>query len=94
MQYKAYPKQANFVGSLWSNQEMLDEQAVQFGKRQNNALRELLNRIEQDKEYDIISNNILELFLTVPTLAIQQNNKLDNYEVDRIIDMVIKAIKR
>ena len=92
--YKKYPKKAKFVSTLWSNQDMLDKQAIKFGNEQNRIISDLVREILEDGRYVNVSSSILEIFLAIPTQAIQQISILNGTEIDNIIDMVIKSLEK
>ena len=93
-QYRKYPKQAYFMSTLWSNQEMLDEKAINFGNTMEGPLKDLFERIESSEEYLVPSPTILAIFFTVPTLVLQRQPDIDKNMIDQLSEMIIKAIKK
>lgn len=93
-QYRKFPKQAYFMGTLWSNQELLDQHAIEFGNTMESPLADLFVRIQQSPEYSPLSHDVLEIFFTVPTLVLEREPKMDEKELNQIINMITKAIKK
>ncbi|HLQ40708.1 MAG TPA: TetR/AcrR family transcriptional regulator [Tetragenococcus sp.] len=93
-QYRKYPKQAHFMDTLWNNSELLDEKAVEFGNTMEDALSELLDRIQASEEYADVSRDILNSFLSVPTTVLEMDPQMDGKKLELISEMVIKAIKK
>lgn len=93
-QYRKYPKQAYFMGILWSNQELLDQHAIEFGNTMEGPLADLFVRIQQSPDYLPVSNDVLGIFLTVPTLILEREPNMDEKELEQVINMVTKAIKK
>ena len=57
-------------------------------------LEDLFVRIQQSSEYSPLSHDVLEIFFTVPTLVLEREPKMDEEELNQIINMVTKAIKK
>lgn len=93
-QYRKYPAQAYFMGTLWSNQEMLDAHAIEFGNTMEGPLADLFEKIQVADDYIDISRDVLETFFTVPTLILKREPDIAQAELEKISDMIIKAIRR
>lgn len=93
-QYRKFPKQAYFMSTLWSNQELLDEHAVEFGNTMEGPLADLFARIQASQDYVELPRNILEIFFTVPTLVLEREPNMDAQRVNQLSEMIIKAIKK
>ena len=93
-QYRKYPKQAYFMGTLWSNQELLDKQAIEFGNTMEGPLADLFERLQQSSSFAQLSDDVLEIFFTVPTLILERQPNLDDKGLEQISNMIIKAIKK
>ncbi|HIW88991.1 MAG TPA: TetR/AcrR family transcriptional regulator [Candidatus Ligilactobacillus excrementipullorum] len=93
-QYRKFPKQAAFMGTLWSNQELLDEHAVEFGNTMESPLADLFERIQASPDYVKLPRNILEIFFSVPTLVLETEPHMDAKKLNQLSEMIIKAIKK
>ncbi|WP_257607675.1 TetR/AcrR family transcriptional regulator [Weissella sagaensis] len=93
-QYRKYPKEAYFVATLWSNQEMLDEHAIAFGNTMEGPLADLFGRIKNSNDYEDVSSDVLEIFFTVPTMLLERKSEISNQLVEQVSTMIVKAIKK
>lgn len=93
-QYQAHPEQANLVARLWTNPEMLDQEAIDYGQKSNPTLARIFNEIQASPAFIDASPATIELFLTLPTMAVQQNSKFNQDDVQQVIDLAIKSIKK
>jgi len=93
-QYRKFPKQAYFMSTLWSNQELLDEHAVEFGNTMEGPLVNLFERIQASQDYLDLPQNILEIFFTVPTLVLETEPNMSENRLNQLSEMIIKAIKK
>lgn len=93
-QYRTYPKEAYFMKTLWNNPELLDEKALEFGNTLEDALSDLLTRIQISDEYIDVSRDVLDVFLSVPTLVLEVDTKMSHEKLQTISEMIIKSIKK
>ncbi|MCI1136591.1 hypothetical protein MOP89_14800 [Enterococcus gallinarum] len=80
--------------TLWNNPELLDEKALEFGNTLEDALSDLLTRIQISDEYIDVSRDVLDVFLSVPTLVLEVDTKMSHEKLQTISEMIIKAIKK
>lgn len=82
------------MGTLWSNQDLLDAHAVAFGNTMEGTLADLIDRIQTSPDYTDISRNVLEIFFTVPTLVLETEPNISPKRLDQLSEMIIRAIKK
>ncbi|MBW1606404.1 TetR/AcrR family transcriptional regulator [Lactobacillus sp. Sy-1] len=89
-----HPDEYNFIKVVWNNQELLDDHAIKFETELNKTLSKLFKRINDDDEYVTVSQPVFDIFFSVPTLILDRDAKIEQNQIDTIIGMVKKAIKK
>lgn len=93
-QAKKFPKESHFVSALWTNQELLDEQAQAFGKQEAGPLLILFKNIQSDVDFVDATPAILSTFCSMPTVLMQTTGDTSDQEIEQTIALVIKAVKK
>lgn len=91
---RQHPKESHFISALWTNQELLDDQAIEFGQSSEAPVTKLYNRLEQSDQFIDMSQEVFETFATVPTMVLQLDLNVTASALEQSIQMVIKAMKK
>lgn len=92
-QAQEFPKESHFISALWTNQELLDEQAQLFGSQEAGPLLDLYERIQANPGFIDASPAILGTFCSTPIVLIQTVPEVSNAEIEQTIALVIKTIQ-
>lgn len=92
-QARRYPQESHFVSTLWTNQELLDDHAIAFGRTTEGPLVTLFQRLAASDEFVDAAPEVIESLATVPTLIYQLNTTISDQAIEQGIELVIKAMK-
>ncbi|BDZ30924.1 TetR/AcrR family transcriptional regulator [Lactiplantibacillus sp. WILCCON 0030] len=94
IQAKKFPKESHFVSALWTNQELLDEQARKFGEQETASLLILYKKIQADSDFIDAPQAVLSAFCSVPSLLLQTVDDANEEEINQTIQLVVKTLKK
>lgn len=94
-QAQQFPREANFTATLWTNQELLDDQARAYGNTPAGPLLTIYQQLQASPNFINTSDTVWAAFLSVPTTILQTNDQpVDPAILDQTIELVIKALKK
>ncbi|MFC6176699.1 TetR/AcrR family transcriptional regulator [Companilactobacillus huachuanensis] len=93
-QAQKFPKESHFVTALWTNQELLDVQAQEFGKQETDALLILYKKIQTDSDFIDASQAVLSTFCSVPSVLLQTMNDVNEEEINQTVELVVKTLRK
>ncbi|MFC6261581.1 TetR/AcrR family transcriptional regulator [Levilactobacillus fujinensis] len=93
-QYRRYPRRAQFIQTLWTNPEVLDERARQHGTELTTALGQLFQEVSQSSDYAALSQPALELLLATPGQLLLRQPQVSDKELTTLYLGIIRAVQR
>lgn len=93
-QYLAKPLASHFVSALWTNQELLDDQARAFGSTESGALFKLYERIQADPAFIDAPDMVVGTLASLPTVLLQTaSDDINDAMINQTIELVVKALR-
>lgn len=94
-QVQQHPKESHFSAALWTNQELLDDQARAHGNTEAGPLMALYQQIQADPAFIDAPAAVIATFSSVPSMLLQTaNSPVSTAMLQQTVDLVLKALQK
>lgn len=94
-QAEQHPQESHFVSALWTNQELLDDDARAYGRVAAGPLLKLYQHIVASPDFIDAPEVIVAAVATLPTIVLQTaTTPVDDGTINQAIDLAVKALRR